>query len=79
MGVLQQVVAVGTVALLAWTANQQLEQTRINQQTASNIAMATKKLDELCNRLQVIEQWRNQKDAQDAEQDARLNSLERGR
>lgn len=75
----QMAVAAGTLALFGWGVTQLLEQTRINQEMASNVSMTTKKLDELCNRLQVIERWRYEKDAQDAEQNARLNNLERGR
>jgi hypothetical protein len=78
LGALQTAVVAGAIAILAWTAQQQLEQTRLNQQMVSNMSMTTDKLDELCKRLQVIESWRNTKDAQDAEQNARLNHLERG-
>ena len=93
LGSFQMAVAAGTVALLAWGGQQQLEQAKINQQMGSNMSMTTDRLDELCKRTQKLEEWRHAKDAQDAERDAqnakrdaqiaehnaRLNSLERGR
>ena len=86
LGSFQMAVAAGTVALLAWGGQQQLEQAKINQQMAGNMSMTTDKLDELCKRTQKLEEWRHAKDAQDAKRDAqivehnaRLNSLERRR
>ena len=63
MGVVQQIVGVGSVVLLGWTAERLWDQTRINQ-------LVTSKMEELCDRTTRLEQAQKEQEAKNAQRDA---------
>lgn len=63
MGVVQQIIGVGSVVLLGWTAERLWDQTRINQ-------LVTSKMEELCDRTARLEQAQKEQEAKNAQRDA---------